>query len=129
MRTRVRIGFGLLAVLAILTVGASYTGHADVLMWKLESEYARFRPEAASKAACKQEILSNAHDPESIEWANENNWQVSKISTTPDGIQDWRVKMQVRGNNALGAKVIADNTCVTSIGSFGVLVTSLKRDD
>lgn len=128
MRTRVKVGFGLLVVLAMLAVGAKYTGHADLLLWRLESEYARLRPEAASKAACKQEILSNAHDPDSIEWANENHWHVTNISTTQDGVQDWRVNMQVRGTNAFGAKVIADNTCLTSIGSFGILVTSLKRD-
>lgn len=117
------------AVACLGAAAAWWLGAGFWIEFKLQELNVRFRPEAVAVAVCKDEVLQTAHDPESIEWANRDNWSVEKFATTTDGDQEWRVRMDVRGRNAFGAKIINTRLCTARLHPLGSFVLSMERAD
>ena len=59
-----------------------------------------------ARYVCSEFFKQSAHDPSSLEWIGRDNWPVRQL---PDGMRD--VDMQMRGKNALGARVTVTKTC------------------
>ena len=129
MKKGIKVLIYVAATLSVLIAAyAHLSGAGEIWLWMAKAKHAEIWPESAAVSACKNDVLDNANDPESIEWANESSWTIKKIADWNGGSQEWTVSMSVRGKNGFGAMVLNNSTCRVVLGPTGPLVTGRTSD-
>lgn len=123
MRKGLMIGAGLAGLMAVVAgLVLAKTKFGEELMYVVMRDYYMHRPTQASLNECKSKVLENSHDPDSIEWVNEDKWVSNVVSKEGETTYNVNVKIEARGNNAFGAKVYSRPWCEVIVISGDPLV-------